>query len=113
MARAITKKAAPVAEKTELAVRIVVEASQDTPTYYVNHAEIALGQHELALWFARLPTKPSRAETEEVRRSGEIVVDPEFQILIPPTLLPGLIEALGTTLSTYETLFGPIRKNES
>ncbi len=112
MARAKRKKVARAEPKAELSVRIVVEADRDTPTYYVNHAEVAVGLHELAIWFARLPTKPSRDETEEAQRTGEIVVEPEFQILFPPTLLPGLIEALETTQKTFETLFGPIRKKE-
>jgi hypothetical protein len=113
MAKAATKKAAPASKKAEIAVRIVVEATQDTPAYYVNHAEVVLGMHELAIWFARLPTKPSREETEEARRSGEIVVDPEFQILFPPTMLPGLISALEQTKENYEAMFGPIGKSES
>lgn len=112
MAKAARKKSESPA-KPELVLRIVVEATQDTPTYYVNHAEIALGAHELAIWFARLPTKPSRDETEAARASGEIVVEPEFQILVPPTLLPGLIVALQQTQDNYETIFGPIRKNEA
>ena len=112
MAKAARKKTERPT-KPELELRIVVEANQDTPTYYVNHAEIALGAHELAIWFARLPTKPNRDETEAMRASGEIVVEPEFQILMPPTLLPGLIVALQTTKDNYEALFGPIRKNDA
>jgi hypothetical protein len=110
MAKAATKKAAKPAQPAEVALRIVVEASQDTPTYYVNHAEIALGFHELAIWFARLPTKPSRDELAEATQSGEIVVEPEFQILIPPTMLQGMIEALQLTKTRYEATFGPIQK---
>lgn len=90
----------------DIALKIVVEASQDTPTYYVNHAEIAAGQHEIAIWFARLPTKPSRLEMEEAKVTGEIIVDPEFQILVPPTLIPGLISALEQTKERHEAMYG-------
>jgi hypothetical protein len=93
-------------------LKVVVEASLDTPTYYVNHAEIAVSQHEFAILFARLPTKPSRAEIVEATSSGELVVDPEFQILIPPTLLQGLIDALEKSRDQYDTLFGAGAKKE-
>lgn len=107
MAKPKTSKAAAAPEK---AFKIVVEATADTPTYYINHVEIAVNQHELAMWFARLPTKPSRFELDEALATGELVVDPEFQILIAPTLLEGLISALQSTKETYEGIFGPIRR---
>ena len=110
----MAKSKAPKGDQAvEIALRVVVEATIDTPTYYANHAEIAVNQHELALWFARLPTKPSRLELEEARETGELVVDPEFQILVPPTLLDGLIEALVASKEKYESLFGPIRNTQN
>lgn len=115
---ALAKKAKPATATREggtgeISLRIVVEATQETPAYYVNHAEIAMSPHECAIWFARLPTKPSRQEMEDARTIGEIVVEPEFQVLIPPTLIFGLIKALETTRDNYEATFGPIRKVES
>lgn len=107
MAKAKEPKAAPAA--VERSLKIVVEATSDTPTYYVNHCEIAVNHHEIALWFARLPTKPSRFDMDGVAETGELAVEPEFQILIAPTLLEGLIAALQSTKETYEGIFGPIR----
>lgn len=82
--------------------RIVVETTQDVPTFYVNHAEIGAGPHEYAIWMARLPVKPSRDEMLLIQESGEFVVEPEVQILIPHSMVPGLIAALAQTLAAHE-----------
>lgn len=105
MAKKAASAATAAATPESVALRIVVEASQDTPTYYVNHIELSMGQHECAMWFARLPTKPSRAELAEATAAGEIVVDPEFQVIIPPTLIEGLISALQTVQAQRAELF--------
>jgi hypothetical protein len=102
-------KAKPAKPQT-MQARIVVDLSPDTPTYYVNHMEIAVNKYELALWLARLPTKPGRAETALAEQTGEIVVEPEFQILISPTLLPRMVSALTEARKNYEAIYGPIRE---
>lgn len=73
---------------------IVSEVSTDTPTYYVNHAEIGVSDHEYSIWFSRLPTKLGRSDTAIAMETGEIVIEPEFQILFPLTMIDGLISAL-------------------
>ena len=108
----MARKATSKATEESVQLRIVVEANQDTPTYYMNHVEIVMGLHEIALWFARLPTKPSRAEMADAAASGEIVVDPEFQIVIPHTLMSGLISALQSVQTKHVETFGTRTKAE-
>lgn len=108
MAKAAKGKAPPTQESID--VRIVVDTSIDTPAYYVNHAEISVGEHDLTMTFVRLPAKPSRADIEEAKDSGELVIESEFQVIFPPTLLPGLIRALESTYQEYEARHGEIRK---
>ena len=111
MVKAKTRtKASAEALIDSLPVRIVVDVSPDTPTYYANHVEIAINKHEIAVWIARIPTKPGREEMAFAEASGEIVVDAEMQILLPPTLIDGLLSALQTTKDNFETAFGPIRE---
>lgn len=113
MAKAKTKAKPKIADLTEsVPVRLVVDASRETPTYYANHVEIAINKHEIALWVARIPTKPGRDEMALAEMTGEIVIDAEMQILLPPTLIDGLISALETTKTNFETAFGPIRESK-
>lgn len=94
-------------------LRVVVEATRDTPTYYVNHAQLTFSEHEVALVFARMPTKPSRDEIREAEEFGELTVDPELQIIIPPTVLPRLIDALEMIRGHYEENYGKIGRTDN
>ena len=97
-------------EPDALAVRLVVDLPPDLPTYYANHVELAVNRHEIAMWVARLPTKPGRDQLALAEATGELVVEAEMQILLPPTILEGLIAALVATKTKYEETFGPIRE---
>lgn len=93
-------------------VQLVIDLAPDTPSYYANHVEIAVNKHEISLRIAKIPTKPGRAEMAAAEATGELIIDAEMEILIPPTLIKGLIAALETSRQNYETLFGPIREIE-
>jgi hypothetical protein len=106
-----TKKAvAAVPER--LPVRIVVDATDEGAVYYANYAEASVGQHEILILFARVPTKMSIARTEEAK-SGTIKLEPLVQVAIPPTLLPSLIRALSTTKDGFEKLVTQIYDPEA
>jgi hypothetical protein len=104
--------AKPKSEPESVSVSIALETTRDTPIYYANHAEVAAARHEFALAFARLPSKPSRAEVAELKAVGQLVWDTDIQIIIPPTLINGLIRALKMSKENYETMFGPINDDE-
>jgi hypothetical protein len=70
-------------------VKIVVDPTDDTPSYYSNYAETAIAQHDLALNFVRVPTKISAARTEELKRSGELKLEPAVQVFFAPSHLVG------------------------
>lgn len=113
MAKAKSSKALAeaLAETAEgVALTIVMDTTPDTPAYYMNHAELSVGQHDISLSLARIPPKPGRQELAEAIKSGEILVDAELQIILPPTILPGLIAALQKVKDGYETLFGEIKR---
>src|SRR5689334_21699050 len=92
---------------TGLPVKIVVEITKNTPSFYVNYAEVNFAAHELALSLVRVPTKLSGTKAEE-SKTGILKCESLAQILFAPTLLPGLIRALNTTKEQYEKTMGPI-----
>jgi hypothetical protein len=93
---------------TQLAVTVVANPTDDTPSFYSNYAEASFNQHEIGLFFIKTPTKLDIQRLEEAK-SGKLVLEPLAQVLIAPTLLPGLIRALQTVREEYEKAFGVIR----
>ena len=84
-----------------------VQISPDTPTYYFNHAEIAHLPHDFALLFARLPSKLTPDRLGEIK-AGTLMLECELQVLLAPTMIPKLIEALTIQRRRYEEQWGPI-----
>jgi hypothetical protein len=105
MARRGRAKAAE--ELTPTPVKISLEYNGEP--LYANYAEVSSAQHEFQIGFALFPIKPTAEQIEQV--SGGIVkLDALVQILLPPTLIPGLIRALTTTKEQYEAMIGPIKE---
>jgi hypothetical protein len=110
MARRTRAQAAPPAEQeTEVRLSVSTQIGEETFTYYANHAEIASTPHEFALLFARMPSKLSPEKLEETI-SGNLALTSEVQILIPATLIPGLIRALNTQKTVHEQRYGTIHE---
>jgi len=116
MAKA-AKKSAPPKSKAKakkkvdkgvqkIETRVVVDTVDDGLTFYANYAEIACSENEFALIGARVPTKPSPEQMNQAKSTGELVVEAELQILFPPTVIPGLIDALKDQMQKYEILYG-------
>jgi hypothetical protein len=76
---------------------------------YSNYAEVSSALHEFQILFALVPTKPNAEQISEMR-AGSLKLDAQVQILLPPTIIPGLIRALMTTKEQYEALAGPIKE---
>jgi Protein of unknown function (DUF3467) len=102
--RAVTKRA----KSEPLTVKISIDASPDAGIHYVNLAEVGHSRHDFFVLLARTPIKPSQTELVHIRETGEVHVEALVQLVMPPTFVPGLINALQTRLSAYEMEFGPI-----
>jgi hypothetical protein len=100
-----TEKPKPSKPKT----RVTFEASDSTHTCYCNLVEVGALQHEFTILAGRVPTKPTRAIMSTISEGGEIVLEPEVQLLVAPTMIPGVIKALQAQLEKYEKRYGPVR----
>jgi Protein of unknown function (DUF3467) len=106
MARAKTAKTKASDEPVIKAVRVLLEPSREP--VYANFAEVSAAQHEFQISFALTPSRPT-AETIEQAKTGEMRLETTVQVLLPPTIIPGLIKALTTTKEQYEAMVGPIK----
>lgn len=92
-------------------VHVIMDVPDDGTPYYANYAEATFGTHECLISFGTVPTKLSAKKTEEAK-SGSLHIDALVQVIIPPSLLPGLIRALITTKEGFEKSVGPIKDAE-
>jgi hypothetical protein len=94
-------------------IKVVLDPGEHTSTYYANHFEVARGRHELTVIAGRLVGKISRERMREATDSRELLVDPEFQMLVAPSLVPGLIKALQTQLDMWTKEHGTSNAKEA
>ena len=92
---------------------IRIGSSRGCPNYYANYAEVSHTSHDFGIAFVELPARLSADEKQVAITSGEITADPIAQIVIPATLVPGLIRALKIQRDKYEKNFGAIRDDDS
>lgn len=104
--KSVAKK--PVGDSTTLAAKVVLHASDETPDYYINYAEMASSANEFSLYGVRVPTKLSDLALSTIREAGTIDLEPSVQLTMPITLIDGLINALQTQKGLYEAQFGKI-----
>jgi hypothetical protein len=95
--------------ETQIRLSLATQVGKETFTYYANHAEIASTPHEFALLSARMPAKLPPENLEEAI-SGNLTLTSDVQILIPATLIPGLIRALNTQKTAHEQRYGTIHE---
>jgi hypothetical protein len=106
------KKPAPGTEeepRDAVQVKVVLDPSDGTPMYYANHFEVSMARHEFTVTAGRVPGKFSRSRFAALTENKELLLEPECQLLVAPTLMPGLIAALQTQLTAWEREFGPVR----
>jgi hypothetical protein len=95
------------APRPEVRLGVSTELGEETFTYYANFAEVACLPHEFAILFARMPAKlPADKITEAMSEGLHLACD--VQILIPTTLVDGLIRALTGQKAIYEEKYGAI-----
>jgi hypothetical protein len=91
-----------------LAVKVVVRPVEHLETFYINYAEVGHSPHEFYILGGKLPIKPSRAEIEAAAETKELQIDATVQLMLPPTMISGLIRALTEQRAKYEKMIGPI-----
>jgi hypothetical protein len=102
----IQKKPEPANAGITKISTIRLEPLENASVYYVNYIEVAHSTQDFSLICARIPSKFTYDEIKEANNVGALVVEPEVQVIVPTTLIPGLIRALTTQKENYEKAFG-------
>ncbi len=105
------KSAAPK-DKGVLTTRLVVDTREEILTYYINYIEVICAEHNFSLYSLQVPGKFSAEELAVAQETGVLNLEPAFQMILPPTIVRGLIKALESQLELYEKQFGEIPQRE-
>jgi hypothetical protein len=95
--------------EAQISVSVAMQVGDETVTYYANLAEIAPLQHDFAMLFGRLPAKLPPDKQEEAK-AGMVTLTSDVQILIPATMIEGLMRALATAKTIYEQRYGVLHE---
>jgi hypothetical protein len=111
----VAKKAA-ARTKTKVSgpkrVQVLVAPDANTPHYYFNFVEISHSLHDFTLNVARIPSKLTREQNDQMKAGEAVAVEPTLQLVMSPSMLPALISALQVQRQAYESGFGPITTGE-
>lgn len=100
----------PAPQQSELVTTsVTTQIAEDTFTYYANYAEVACVPHDFAIMFARMPAKLPPEKMDEAK-AGNVTLTCDVQIILPITLIDGLIRALTTQKAVYEQRYGAIHE---
>jgi hypothetical protein len=92
----------------EVSVKGRVDVTEATAVIYINFAEVAHNVHEFSIICARTPTKPDATALELAKKSGVYPIEASTMLIVPPSLMKGLVRAMQLQIEKYETSFGQI-----
>ena len=98
----------------DLTAQVRIDVKSDTPSYYVNFISVSHTSYDFTLSAAKVPS-PLTQEQQEFAKSGEqIPLEPVIQLVLPPLLVDGLIDALTDQKAKYEkTLAQQVKNNDA
>ena len=81
---------------------IKLDISLDTPSYYVNYMAVGRTQHDFTISVARVPALLIPEQEARAKKESIVSLETTLQLIVPPTLIKGLIEALTKQINKYE-----------
>ena len=110
MAKRSVKKQEPDAP---VSAQIDWDIKPDTPSYYVNYISVSHSPYEFTLSVAKIPSPLTHEQAEFAKNGQKIPVEPTLQLLIPPLVVDGLINALiDQKVRHAQTLAQQVMNNE-
>jgi hypothetical protein len=101
-----SEKSKDAASAKEVEGRVVIDANDAAPFYYVNFVEVTNTANDFSLMCTRLPPKLSEERRSLLIKTKELHTEPDVIITFPTAMVPGLIRALTTQKEAYEKKTG-------
>jgi uncharacterized protein DUF3467 len=114
--RGIIPTVARKGNKTKASPRLVrvqprLDPTPETPFYYSNYMSVTHTEYEFTLNVGRIPANLTTEQIEAVKKGQPVSLEPILQLLVPPSVIKGLISALTDQVKTYEERFGKISRD--
>jgi len=91
-----------------LTTQVRLDAKTDTPFYYVNYMSVTFASYDFTISVARLPSALSLEQQVDIQKGKTLTFEPTLQLVVPPCVIRGLIDALTEQVAKYESQFGKI-----
>ena len=95
--------------QAETQTNVSMQVGVETATYYANFAEIAPFQYDFTILFKRVPAKLPPDKQEEAK-AGMVTFTSDVQIVVPATMIDGLMRALARAKEIYEQRYGVLHE---
>lgn len=89
-------------------VTIELEPRAETPFYYINFMSVGHSAYDFVLGATRVPYPLSAEQLKTATNGKPVVLEPTLQLVVPPAIAKGLMEAIGDQIQKYEQQFGKI-----
>jgi hypothetical protein len=101
-------------QEESLSAQIQWDVKSDTPSYYVNFVGVSHSPYDFTLSAAKISTPLTQEQTALAKSGQQIPMEPLIQLVIPPLLIDGLINALIDQKAKHEkTVAEQVKNNES
>jgi hypothetical protein len=107
------KRAAKKQPVQEVTAQVRLSPQTDTPSYYVNYIGVTHTAYDFTLSAVRIPTPFTDEQIELAKNGQQIPVEPIVQLVIPASLVDGLMKALTDQKERHaKTLEQQVKNNE-
>jgi hypothetical protein len=86
-----------------------VLATEGFPSLYTNHAAVSMSPVDIRVFFSEVSPKELNINPQEMMKAAEAIVTPRICLVMTPEFAKTVLESLSTSISQYETKFGPLR----
>jgi len=91
-----------------ISTQIRADVKPDTPSYYVNYMAVNHSPYDFTITAIKLPSHFTPDQIELANKRRPVPVEPILQLVIPPRIIKGLINALSDQCQKFEDRFGAI-----
>lgn len=89
-------------------VEVELETKPDVPAYYVNYMSVGHTAFDFVISAGRLPFPVPQEQITRINNGQSMLVDTILQLVVPPRVMKGLLDAVTIQIETYEKVFGKI-----
>ena len=101
-------------QEESVSAQIQWDVKADTPSYYVNFIGVSHSPYDFTLSAAKIPSPLTQEQAALAKSGQQIPMEPIVQLVMPPLLIDGLINALNDQKAKHEkTVAQQVKNNEA